>query len=180
MKHWIGLLFGLFAFILLSGCASSRSINDPTNSLVFGYVDMTGAPTNILHCKIPEVSPSSEGSWGCGVSNGLFYNPFLPPGSYQVAEISGEGFLGGGKTRYSLPRQGNPTSVRISKPGIYFLGAYKYKNTKTGLFEQGKFSFEKISKPTQEELLKRLLETDDIKSSPWANQIRARLAELKP
>lgn len=179
MKYRIGLLCGLFVLILLSGCASSRNVNDPTNSLVFGFIDMTEAPTNILYCKIPEISPSSEGSWGCSVSNGLFYNQYLPLGNYQVTEISGEGFMGGGKHRYSIPRQGNPTSVRISKPGIYFLGSYKYKNAKTGIFEQGKFSIEKLSKPTQVDLLKRLLETEDIKNTAWVNKIRARLAELK-
>jgi hypothetical protein len=42
MKHRIWLVPGLITLGLLAGCASSgpaRDINDPANSLVFGYVD---------------------------------------------------------------------------------------------------------------------------------------------
>jgi hypothetical protein len=51
---------------------------------------------------------------------------------------------------------------------------------KTGFFQQGKFAIEKVSKPTEAELLKRILdEDDDIKDSAWGAKIRARLAQLK-
>jgi hypothetical protein len=70
--------------------------------------------------------------------------------------------------------------LRISKPGIYFLGSYKYKQVKSGMFSQAKFTIEKINKPTEAELLKRILdESSDIKDSAWGNKIRARLAQLK-
>jgi hypothetical protein len=51
---------------------------------------------------------------------------------------------------------------------------------KTGMFQQGKFKIEKMNKPTEAELLKRILdESDDIKDSAWGKKIRARLAQLK-
>ena len=85
-----------------------------------------------------------------------------------------------GQHEYSFPKQGNRTSLRISKPGIYFLGSFKYKKVKTGFFQQGKFAIEKVSKPTEAELLKRILdEDDDIRDSAWGAKIRARLAQLK-
>jgi outer membrane biogenesis lipoprotein LolB len=49
MRHRIWLI-GLIASALLTGCGSSgpkRDINDPTNSLVFGYIDMDDAPTGV-------------------------------------------------------------------------------------------------------------------------------------
>jgi hypothetical protein len=69
--------------------------------------------------------------------------------------------------------------MRITKPGIYFVGAFKYQKVKTGFFEQGQFAIMKINRPTEGELLKRILENDDIKKSSWDAKIRARLAQLK-
>ena len=61
MKQWLLLVLGLLMVGLLAGCASSgpeRDINDPTNSLVFGYIDMDGAPTGVNAASILQVSPS--------------------------------------------------------------------------------------------------------------------------
>ena len=182
MKHRIWLVLGL-TLGLLAGCASSgpsRDINDPTNSLVFGYIDMDDAPTKASYAWMVQVAPPSDAPyWGLGVSKGLFYNSYLPPGSYQLSKLGGSGFFAG-QHEYSFPRQSNQTALRISKPGIYFLGSYKYQKVKTGMFEQGKFKIEKMGKPTEAELLKRLLDEDsDIKDSAWREKIRARLAQLK-
>jgi hypothetical protein len=183
MKHRIWLVLGLITLGLLAGCASSgpeRDINDPANSLVFGYVDMDEAPTGVASAWITQVAPPSDTPyWGLGVSKGLFYNSYLPPGSYQLSKFGGSGFFAG-QHEYAFPKQGNKTSLRISKPGIYFLGSYKYKKVKSGMFSQAKFAIEKINKPTEAELLKRILdESDNIKDSAWGNKIRARLAQLK-
>jgi len=182
MKHRMWLVLGLITLGLLAGCASSgptRNINDPTNSLVFGYIDMDDAPTKVSSAWMVQVAPPSDTPyWGLGVSKGLFYNSYLPLGSYQLSKFGGSGFFAG-QHEYMFPRQGNKTALRITRPGIYFLGAYKYKKVKTGLFSQGKFAIEKMSKPTEAELLKRILEDDDIKGSAWAAKIRARLAQLK-
>lgn len=184
MKHRIWFVLGLIALGLLAGCANTgpeRDINDPANSLVFGYIDMDDAPTGVKSAWIMQVAPPSDTPyWGLGVNKGLFYNSYLPPGSYQMSKFSGSGFFAG-ENEYSFPRQGNQTALRITKPGIYFLGSFKYKSVKTGIFEQGKFSIEKINKPTEAELLKRILdENDEIKKSVWGSKIRARLAQLKP
>lgn len=183
MKYRTWLSAALITLGLLTACASSgpqRDINDPSNSLVFGYIDMDDAPTGVASAWIAQVAPPSDSPyWGLGVKNGLFYNSYLPPGSYQMSSFSGSGFFAG-EHRYNLPRQGNETALRISKPGIYFIGAFKYNKVKTGMFEQGKFSIEKGNKPSEAELLKRILEeSSEMRESAWGNKIRARLAQLK-
>jgi hypothetical protein len=183
MKHRIWLVIGLITMGLLAGCASDgpgRDINDPTNSLVFGYIDMDDAPTSIDTAWVQQVAPASDsGYWRMGVAEGLFYNSYLPPGSYQLYKFGGSGFFAG-QHDYSFPRQGNRTALRISTPGIYFLGSYKYKKVKSGWFEQGKFTIEKMNEPTEAELLKRILdENSDINGSALGAKIRARLARLK-
>lgn len=183
MKHRIWLILALFTLGLLASCASSgpeRDINDPTNSLVFGYIDMDDAPTSISSATMMQVAPSTEAPyWNFWVSKGMFYHPYIPPGSYQLNNVYGSGFFAG-ENRYNFPRQGNETALRIVKPGIYFLGSFKYKTVKSGFFEQGKFAIEKVGKPTEAELLKRILEeSDEINKSAWGSKIRARLAQLK-
>ena len=171
------------AVSLLAGCAGGghgRDINDPSNSLVFGYVDMADAPTKISGAQIMQVAPPTDKPyWGTDVRDGMFYTYYLPPGSYKLATLHGSSFLRG-EYRYSFPRQGAEQGVRIDKPGIYFLGSYKYQNVKTGMFEQSKFDIQRVKSPTEAELLQRMLDADpELRSSAWADKIRARIARLK-
>jgi hypothetical protein len=184
MNKRAGLLLLVAAVTALAGCAGGghgRDINDPSNSLVFGYVDMADAPTKVSGAQIMQVTPPTDKPyWGTDVRDGLFYTYYLPPGSYKLATLHGSSFLRG-EYRYSFPRQGGGnTAVRIDKPGIYFLGAYKYKDVRTGFFEQGKFDIERVSSPTEADLLQRLLDSDpEVKKSVWADKIRQRIARLK-
>jgi hypothetical protein len=172
------------ALAALTGCAGGghgRDINDPSNSLVFGFVDMSDAPTKVSGAQIMQVAPPTEKPyWGTDVKDGLFYTYYLPPGSYRLATLHGSSFLRG-EHRYNMGRQGGgDTTVRIEKPGIYFLGAYKYKTVKAGMFEQAKFGIERVPSPSEAELLQKMLDTDaEIKKSVWADKIRQRIARLK-
>lgn len=184
MKNRAAALLMAAAVSLLAGCAGGghgRDINDPTNSLVFGYVDMGDAPTKVSGAQIMQVAPPTDKPyWGTDVREGMFYTYYLPPGSYKLATLHGSSFLRG-EYRYNFPRQGGSnTAVRIEKPGIYFLGAYKYKTVKTGIFEQAKFGIERVQSPSEAELLQRLLDNDpEIKKSVWADKIRERIARIK-
>ena len=172
----------LVALGLLVACASEpgREINDPTNSLVFGYIDMDDAPTSVDSASLIQVAPPSDKPyWGLSIRKGLFYNSYLPPGSYQLAQLYGSGFFAG-QHEYNFPRQGNETALRIKTPGIYFLGSYKYVKVSTGFFAQPKFNIQKTTKPTEAELLQRILDNDsELKKSVWGAKIRKRLEELK-
>ncbi len=182
MKNRVLFVVVLAILGLVSGCSShgpERDINDPTNSLVFGYIDMDDAPTKAQTATIEQVAPPTEWPYfHVGVDEGLYYHVALATGSYQVNNFYGSGFFAG-EHQYNFPRQGNETSLRITKPGIYFLGSFKYRKVKSGFFEQAKFGMERVNKPTEAELLKRILENDEVAKSAWAGKIRARLAQLK-
>ena len=171
-------------------------VDNPNNSLVFGYFDMSDAPTKVKGAWLQQLSPPTDSPyWSMGVEKGLFYNTFIQPGTYQVSSFAGSGFVAG-QHEYHFPRQGrNETAVTIDEPGIYFLGAYKYvRAQKGGMFKRAKFSIERINAPTEAELLHRILEdemkvqkskqykgprTIKIKETGWGEQIRTRLAELE-
>ena len=184
MANRIAIVIFAASLAVLAGCRGGghgRDINDPSNSLVFGFVDMSEAPTKVTGAQIMQVAPPTDKPyWGTDVRDGLFYTYYLPPGSYRLATLHGSSFLRG-EHQYTFPRQGGgDTTARIEKPGIYFLGAYKYQRVKTGMFEQSKFAIERVSSPSEAELLQRLLDTDaEVKGSVWADKIRQRLARLK-
>jgi hypothetical protein len=176
------LVLVLMTLGLLSGCAGmghGRDIDDPTNSLVFGYIDMDEARTGIGGAWILQVTPPSDSpDWYAEVKRGIFRTGYLPPGTYQVSSFYGSSLIFG-SYEYGFPRQGrNPTTVRITKPGIYFMGSYKYKKAYPGLLQHGSFKIEMLNKPGERELLRRLLEDSAIRNSRWGGKVRARIKEL--
>lgn len=169
--------------LFLTACGTSgptRSIDDPGNSLVFGYIDMADAPTSADSAWLQQIAPPSDTPfWGLSVVDGIFYSAYVPVGTYQVSEFQGSGFFAG-QNKYSFPRQGNSTTVKIDKPGIYFLGAFKYKPEKSGFFEPGKFSLERTATPTQKALLEKILKEDPkFAATVWGEKIRRYVAKLK-
>ena len=197
MKLRILFVFVVFALTVSAALAdkdSRISIDNPNNSLVFGYIDMSDAPTKVEGAWLQQLSPPTDKPyWSMGIKKGLFYNTFIQSGTYQISKFAGSGFMAGSH-EYHFPRQGrNETAVRIEKPGIYFLGAYKYvKARKGGMFKRAKFSIEPISEPTETELLRRILEDEmkmqkskeykgprqvKIKETVWADRIRAYLED---
>ena len=199
MRSSICVVFVVLGLIVLPGFAGDErpiNVDNPDNSLVFGYIDMSEAPTKVKGAWLQQVAPPTESPyWSMGVEKGLFYNTFIQPGSYQLSSFAGSGFMSG-SYEYKFPRQGrNETAVRIKKPGVYFLGSYKYvKVRKKSMFKRGKFSIERVSEPTEAELLRRILEDTmkvqkaknykgprkiKIEDTRWAAVIRARLKELE-
>jgi hypothetical protein len=200
MKSRLLLVFALFALAISPGNANKGSpirIDNPDNSLVFGYIDMSEAPTKVQGAWMQQLSPpTDEPYWSMGIEKGLFYNTFIQPGTYQLSKFAGSGFMAGAH-EYHFPRQGrNQTAVIIDEPGIYFIGAFKYVKAKRGgMFKRAKFSIEPISEPDEAELLRRILEDEmkiqkskdykgprkvKIEDTVWADAIRVRLEELEP
>lgn len=179
----LGFLLLLASALSLSACVATgptRDINDPANSLIFGYIDMDDAPTDLEYAHVKQVFPSTEYPyWQLGVEDGVLYSGLLAPGGYQMSNFGGSSFLGG-PVEYSFPNYGrNQTAVRIDSPGIYFIGAFKYEEVDTGFLEADKFSMAPISSPGERELLERIAKMDWVKGTQWEERIRARLEELR-
>ena len=63
MINRLGMLLVVVTVTALTGCAGGghgRDINDPSNSLVFGFVDMSDAPTKVSGAQIMQVAPPTD------------------------------------------------------------------------------------------------------------------------
>lgn len=187
MLRWLKL--ALPALVLaLAACATTEPVDskDETLSLVYGYVDMSAAPSKLEWVSIKQYS--GEGGWyRVPARDGLFWHIGVEPGSYQVEKFGGEAgsFLTRRDVEYNFGTRGrNGTATRISTPGVFFMGAYQYVDHPGGFWKQDKFEMRPLTTPSEKELLQRLiakLESDpDMRA--YRRQIelaRKRLASLR-
>jgi len=148
---------------------------NPMTSLVFGYMDMSEAPVGLGWIIMHQLQPESkEPYYFFPISDGMFYCDLVEPGIHKFEEFGGYGY----RTEYTFnfPQGKNELDPVIERPGIYFVGSYKYKKVETGFFEQGKFSIAKTDWPTEKELLERLLEFAG--DTIWKKRIMDRMAEI--
>jgi hypothetical protein len=184
MNTCLYLFLGLVLFFSISGCATSPYLEEPKNdqvSLVVGYIDMAESPANLGWVQIKQLQPDTKKPYfGFLVVDGMFYNPNLVPGIFKFIEFGGNPkfFLENAIYTFSFPAQGKGEwDPVIEKPGIYFVGSYKYKKIQTGLFEQGKFNIIKIDSPTEKEVLEKLLKYTG--KTKWKQRVLDRIGELE-
>lgn len=147
----------------------------PNSAAVFGYVDMSDAGgfdiDDVILVRLDGGKPEllrANPDYPDGVTvnqrrPGYFWASDLPPGEYQLAEVAGVGYHGsarnyanGGWTRDAFTfdtSKKNGTYIKITKPGIYYMGAFK-------ITDKGKgkdFGFKELGAPSEATALKRML-----------------------
>lgn len=172
------LMFGL-VLLLSYGCAgSSKALKevDGASALVFGYIDMDEAPaTELTAFSLRQVLPKTDKPfWHMRTHEGVFYIENLPQGSYQMNQFGGPGGMFSSASFYwfNFPRQSD--GFRISKPGLYYLGSFKYK--KAGSMFNPKFDIEPLKSPGEREAIEKILQFS--KSTKWEAQLQGRLNQL--
>jgi hypothetical protein len=182
------LILILGAALVAAGCGSTPTPVDPkddSRSIVFGYFDMTDAPSGVEWVSLKQYGGDKPAWYDLAVKDGLFFHVAIAPGSYQVEKFGkNPGFLSNTKYVYNFGTRGrNETATRVDKPGLYFLGAYKYVKHQTGWFEQGKFEMQPVNTPSEKELLTRLVKVleSDKELQGYSRQLalaKRRLAQL--
>jgi hypothetical protein len=173
-----------FLILLVAGCATSKPVDpkDPSLSLVYGYIDMADAPSSLGWVRIKLYDGKNEG-YMAATKKGLFFHVGVEPGPYQVERFGRHTtFFSNTEYTYDFGTRGrNETAIRIDKPGVYYMGAYKYVEIRTGWFEQDKFKIERTKTPSERELLARLLAVLQDEYPQYTRQIamvRQRLSKL--
>lgn len=161
--------------VLLASSLSSCALNFKPNggkkianfedrSIVYAWIDMQEADSNIQTATLERLQPvTKERLYTLGVARYktgyILYHIGLAEGAYKLSHFYGMDcffgfFLCDNGTVYDLPKQGREGGVVVGKPGVYFIGAMKYKHVKTGFWQAGKFGFEEDKNaPSQREML---------------------------
>jgi len=161
--------------LFLTACGASKFLAEPSSdkvSLVFGYIDMSDAPTELTWIRTRRIRPDYSEERGAAVLDGMFYNTWQTPGSYKF--LSFGGYFNNGMTRYvnQMPAQGrSKLDAVIKKPGVHYLGSYKYVRTPDNSFE-----LVAVKQPTEKQLLLKLKEYSKIPY--WTTIIDKRLKRL--
>lgn len=189
-------LFLAFICVALTSCSifikirKSPELDEQTDKntiLVVGYFDDSQSPFNIGWGDLKQIRPASDEPYKELRANddGLFYLENLPVGSYKLISIEGreKGALSTQPWIVRLPepsedRAFRRTELRAKKPGVYFLGSYKLELMKKGgLFSDDKFETTALKKPTEKQVLKKLLK--QAKGTKWEEIIKKRIRKLK-
>ncbi len=151
---------------------------EPNLSIIFGYIDMDKAPTKLKRVSMKQVRPRTpKPYYNFWTNKGLFYRASVPLGSYKFESFGGFSGLRNTDYTFHFPSQGKgEMDPVVNKQGVYFVGSYKYKKIKTGIFKPNKFDLIKLDGPSEKELLVRLLKY--AKHPEWKRLINNRLKEL--
>ena len=166
--------------MFLVGCAAHmRDPREPNASLVYGYIDMDGAPSPLNFVSMRQYKPTSQGGrpYREVKSVGeLFWFDQLTPGSYQITGFGGHAACLNISHIYSLPDFAkNQTAMTVEKPGLYFIGAFEYKREES--FGSDKFSLIRTDSPSEKEVLEMLLPYST--GTQWEAKIKKRMGTLK-
>lgn len=174
------LLLVVASSLMLSACGGVKPFKNPIQqeeSLVFGYIDMDDAPCLLDWVDMKRLQPKTDKPYyNFAVKDGMFYRTYTPPGVYKFDAFGGASFIRNANFTFKFPQGKGEMDREIKKTGIYYVGSYKYVKVKTRFFEPGKFDYERIQKPSEKELLERLLLIAE--HEEWKDAIRKRIKEL--
>ena len=186
----------LLALILFAGCGltfQARTLKDKEmdqprkdeEAFVFGYVDMEEAKTGLDWAFMTQVEPRVfDPNRYFRAHEDIFYLENMSKGLFRWEYFGGNGvghvtgtYFGTYAVDYFLKKFKEEITIRVPKAGVFFLGAYKYVHVDGGFGKKDSFSLKPVSKPTERELLEKILAfAEDTK---WEATLRKHLRRLK-
>lgn len=189
-------LFLLLLTLFVGGCSiyihvsKDKQLDQQKNKnsiLVVGYFDDSDVKFNLGWAHIKQIRPAIDEPYleMRSDKNGLFYLENLPLGSYKLMSVDGreKGPLSTQPWTMSFPepssnKEYRRLELRARKSGVYFLGSYKRKLVKKGgFFGTDKFETIVLKKPTEKQVLTRLLK--QAKGTKWKKIIQRRIKRLR-
>lgn len=181
---------------LFSSSPPQLDPKDKNVAMVFGHIDMEDAPSSLEWLWIKRFGAKKKSTknddddndegYYATVDDGVFWNRGMTLGSYQIYSFGKTAsFFSRTNYRYTFGATGrNQSARRLKKPGLYFMGSYKYKVIDSGSwFVPDKFTMVETKSPSEKELIKKILKTyqEDSDLKVYAHQIswmKKRLKEL--
>lgn len=182
----------LVLLVLMSGCATTgHKITDHTDrSIVYGWLDIDDVDGNYMFAGfVRQYTPTIKNPYYTLRTDKfkggyIYYFYGLPNGAFKLDSLKMQSCLGifCGNTiyNYDFGTQGTVATVKIKKPGTYYMGSYKMAEVDTGMFEQSKFNVTPTKKgPSQKEMLQYILTKAPSKHPVVAERIRLSLRSAK-
>jgi len=167
----------------------SASDKDTGTSMVYGFIDSTETDTSLYKYSIAKKETRN------GVSeyefydtrtadNGMFYLEDLEPGEYLLSKMHAKSYPIFGEPYYVTLPDGDSgkefalATVKITKPGIYYMGTYKIYVMKNQTFGHSEIlSTRSEVSPSEDDILKQIL--PHLKGTGWDKDVAKRLKEIK-
>ena len=158
------------AFVFVTGCVSGgKPITDYSDrSVVYGWIDVSEIQGNhLFSATIRQYSPPTDSPYyGMAIKKHaggyLLYHHGVSRGKVELDQLSLQSCLGvlcsNTINQYSFSQfADSPGQVNVSRPGVYYMGAFALKKERGGLFRVGEFSVHRISGPAKSGMLKQIL-----------------------
>lgn len=183
----VALVLGVLAVLAaLAGCAggavqteavdAANRIDPPAftqQSLVYGYLDMSDAPTDLGWMDFEQLEPPTDTPYyHMRIHDGVFYMEKFRPGVFVLSGFGGTRW-NGKQLAYSLPRSSPAVRVEIHQPGLAYVGAYRYRAVESNGHRTGRFEIDRIDDPDEAGVLRRILPF--AAGTPWEARIRERM-----
>lgn len=179
--------------ILVAGCASSGDsyITDYSNrSVAYGWLDVSDVDGNHMYDgAIKQFTPPTDKPYWTVATDEfeggfLFYHYGLPNGAFKLDYVKMQSCLlfmcSNTYYTYDFGSQGSVATVKMNKPGVYYLGSYKLTEVDTGWFQPGKFNIAPANKgPTQKQMLEYLLKDSPSEDPVVAKRLNNSLGKLQ-
>jgi len=178
------LLMGAVVLAALSGCVADNLPMDndfgPDRSLIYGYIDMSSASVPMDAAVLAQVEPETDHPYyDFTVRKGVIYASNIPPGKYVPWQFGG-GNVGTFTVHaysYQFPFEKiRQLRVNTHKPGLYYIGSWKFVRTGKGAEKSQKFKFIPSNKMNEKKILERLL--TEANNPKWKKLIEKRIAQL--
>ena len=162
-----------------------KEMANPKSAMIFGYISASEGPMDFewVQLQCTDASGKKEYFTSRADEEGMFYAENLPLGEYQIYRLGrgnspmGPNVVGGNGVFWHLGEERNATTTRVKKPGMLYLGSFKYTYIEPkSFFGNSSFSFDRVNSPPEKELLLRILKYT--KETRWEESVKSRLAEL--
>lgn len=160
--------------LVFKDSGGKRIANFEERSIVYGWIDAKesgGVLDKVVVERLKPVAKKKHFTMGLIRHEGgyIVYHIGMPQGTYKMNYFTGHGCLVGflfcnAGVIYDMPKQGSLGGVVVKKPGTYYMGAFRYKEVKTGFFKAAKFDMEKVEDgPSQQAMMRAIYDRLAIK-----------------
>lgn len=157
-------LVGIVLILFVSACGGTPITDFSGRSVVYAWIDLEEAAGNTV-VGGSLYAPVTDGSYPAGyfkhAGGYIVYHTGIKPGPIKIRSVSTMGCIGlcGNTVNvYDFGLQGGDIgSAVVRNQGVYYLGSYRIIKERTGFFERGSFSVEKVNGPSRRQILEAIL-----------------------